>query len=60
MIMTVTGLDRKTAGELLERAGGHVKTALVMHAKGIEHAEAERLLAEHGGHVARILKARAE
>jgi N-acetylmuramic acid 6-phosphate etherase len=57
MIMTVTGLDRKTAGELLESAGGHVKTALVMHAQGVERAEAERLLAEAHGHVARILEA---
>jgi N-acetylmuramic acid 6-phosphate etherase len=57
MIMTVTGLDRKTAGGLLESAGGHVKTALVMHAQDVERAEAERLLAETHGHVARILEA---
>jgi N-acetylmuramic acid 6-phosphate etherase len=60
MIMTVTGLDRKTAGELLETAGGHVKTALVMHAQGVERAEAERLLGQHRGHVARILKGSSE
>jgi len=57
MIMTVTGLERPKAAELLKNAGGHVKTALVMHAKGVERAEAERLLAEARGHVARILEA---
>jgi N-acetylmuramic acid 6-phosphate etherase len=57
MIQTVTGLDRAAAGELLQRSGGHVKTALVMHARGVDRAEAERLLAEQKGHVARILEA---
>ncbi len=56
MIQTVTGLDRDTAQELLDRSGGHVKTALVMHAKSIERAAAEQLLSEHDGHVARILE----
>lgn len=55
IIQAVTGLDRPAAARLLEAAGGHVKTALVMHARGVERAAAERLLAEHGGHVARIL-----
>jgi len=57
MIQTVTGLDRAAAGELLDGAGGHVKTALVMHAKDVGRAEAERLLAKYDGHVARILEA---
>jgi len=57
MIQTVTGLDRSTAGELLQQSGGHVKTALVMHKKSVDRAEAERLLAQHDGHVGRILKA---
>jgi N-acetylmuramic acid 6-phosphate etherase len=57
MIQTVTGLERPAAAELLERSGGHVKTALVMHAKGVDRKQAERLLAQHHGHVARILEA---
>ncbi|MBU0638866.1 MAG: N-acetylmuramic acid 6-phosphate etherase [Planctomycetes bacterium] len=57
MIQVVTGLERAAAGELLGRAAGHIKTALVMHAKGVQRPDAERLLAEHGGHVARILEA---
>jgi N-acetylmuramic acid 6-phosphate etherase len=57
IIQTVTALGRAAAGDLLKRSGGHVKTALVMHAKGVERAEAERLLAQHHGHIARILEA---
>ncbi len=56
MIQAVTGLDRPAAADLLERSGGHVKTALVMDAKGIERAEAERLLAQHHGRVADIIE----
>ena len=56
MIQTVTGLERTVAAELLQRSGGHVKTALVMHAKGIDRKQAEKLLARHHGHVARILE----
>jgi len=57
MIQTVTGLERPAAAELLERSGGHVKTALVMHARKVEREQAEKLLAQHHGHVARILEA---
>jgi N-acetylmuramic acid 6-phosphate etherase len=56
MIMTITGLERSTAAKLLEDAGGHVKTALVMHCRGAGRAEAEELLARHRGHVAAILE----
>ncbi len=56
MILTVTGLARPEAADLLQRSGGHVKTALVMHARGVTREEAERLLAENHGHVARILE----
>ncbi|MFH0980456.1 MAG: N-acetylmuramic acid 6-phosphate etherase [Planctomycetota bacterium] len=57
ILQTVTGLDRAVARQLLERADGRVKTALVMYARGLERAEAERLLAEHDGQVSRILTA---
>ena len=56
MIMCVTGLDRAAAMELQERCGGHVKTALVMHAQGVGREEAEQLLKQHAGHVARIIE----
>jgi len=57
MIMTVTGLDRPAAGELLKESGGHVKTALVMYSRKVSREEAERLLAQHRGHVGKILEA---
>lgn len=57
MIQAVTGLDREAARSLLDASGGHVKTALVMHAKKVDRAQAEQLLSEHSGHLARILKA---
>ncbi|MCP4591489.1 MAG: N-acetylmuramic acid 6-phosphate etherase [bacterium] len=56
MIQNVTGVERDAARELLDRADGHVKTALVMHARAVGPADAERLLAEADGHLSRILK----
>jgi len=55
IIQTVTGLERKAARELLDSAGGRVKTALVMHARGMDRAAAERMLFEVGGEVGRAL-----
>lgn len=57
MIQAVTGLPRQQAHDLLQAAGGHVKTALVMHARHVERGVAEQLLAQHGGHVTPILEA---
>ncbi len=48
-------LDRAAAGELLDRAGGHVKTALVMGRLGVDAPEARRLLDEAGGVVSNVL-----
>ena len=56
MIQMVTGLDRPSARQMLDRAEGHVKTALVMHAKSVERDEANRLLLACDGHVAAILE----
>jgi N-acetylmuramic acid 6-phosphate etherase len=55
MIQTVTGLPRDQAHALLDASGGHVKTALVMHARNVARAEAERLLTAHDGRLAPIL-----
>ncbi len=55
MIQTVTDLPRAEAADLLERSGGHVKTALVMHLKQVDRAAAERLLQEHDGKLVAIL-----
>jgi N-acetylmuramic acid 6-phosphate etherase len=49
------GVDRREASELLDRSGGHVKTALVMGRLGLDADEARRRLDEVGGLVARVV-----
>jgi N-acetylmuramic acid 6-phosphate etherase len=49
IIATVTGLDRDEAWQLLRRADGHVKAAVVMHARRVELADARQLLERAGG-----------
>ncbi|MDH3272646.1 MAG: N-acetylmuramic acid 6-phosphate etherase [Gemmatimonadota bacterium] len=49
------GVERSRAADLLERAGGHVKTALVMGRLGVEADEARRRLDEESGVIARVL-----
>jgi N-acetylmuramic acid 6-phosphate etherase len=49
-------LEPDEAVALLERAGGRVKTAIVMHGRGVERDEAEELLAAAGGRVAPVLE----
>jgi len=44
MIATITGVDRDAAIELLGRADGHVKAAVVMQVRGVDLVEARRLL----------------
>ncbi|GJM27186.1 MAG: N-acetylmuramic acid 6-phosphate etherase [Phycisphaerae bacterium] len=54
-IQTITGLDRETAHALLERSDGHVKCALVMHARQTDLETARRLLNENDGQLSPIL-----
>lgn len=56
VIATLTGLDRAACFELLDRAGGTVKTAVVMHRKRVSREAAERLLNEHAGRLDHALK----
>jgi len=49
IIGELTCLSRRAAEALLAEADGHVKTAVVMHAREVDRAQAERLLAESGG-----------
>lgn len=51
ILQDLTGLDRETAGYLLERSNLKVKLALMMHWTGLEPEEGERLLAEHKGNL---------
>lgn len=55
IIIETTGLDRDAAGELLEDAGGHVKTALVMHRLGVDAREARTRLERAGGSIAQLI-----
>lgn len=55
IIQSVTGLARAAAHDLLEQAGGRVKTALAMHARGVDAAKAQQLLDQDGGRLTQIL-----
>ncbi len=55
IICSQTDLDRPRAAELLARADGMVKTALVMELRNISAEQANRLLADHNGQVRPIL-----
>ncbi len=55
ILITLLGIDRESAEALLLRAGGHVKTALVIGKLGLDPHEARARLAEAGGHVGRVI-----
>ncbi|MEX0599160.1 MAG: N-acetylmuramic acid 6-phosphate etherase [Rhodothermales bacterium] len=55
-VMTVTGLSYEDAGIVLERAGGHVKTAVVMELAGVSADDAANRLREAGGFVRRAIE----
>ena len=49
IISTITELPREQAMDLLKRADGHVKVAIVMHRRNVSADEARQLLAHHDG-----------
>jgi N-acetylmuramic acid 6-phosphate etherase len=55
ILMEMLGVERPEARTLLEGAGGHVKTALVMGRLGVDVGEARGRLAEAGGVIARLV-----
>lgn len=55
IVSILTGLSRDESFALLDRAGGSVKSAVVMHRRGLDAAAAEKLLAEAGGRLERVL-----
>jgi N-acetylmuramic acid 6-phosphate etherase len=55
IVMEVCGVDRRDARDVLERAGGRVKTAIVMQKRGVGADEADRLLAAAGGIIRRVV-----
>lgn len=54
ILVETLDLERDEAAELLERAGGHVKTGIVMGKLGVDRQEARRQLDEAGGLIARV------
>jgi N-acetylmuramic acid 6-phosphate etherase len=55
ILRATLGLSEEEAGALLARAGGEVRTALVMARLGVEAEEARARLAESGGRVAALV-----
>ncbi|MCS7033641.1 MAG: N-acetylmuramic acid 6-phosphate etherase [Phycisphaerae bacterium] len=55
IISMLTGLDREPAMDLLRRADGHVKLAIVMHKLGIPVDQARERLQQAGGFLRRAL-----
>jgi N-acetylmuramic acid 6-phosphate etherase len=51
IVMMATGVDYATAEEFLQKANGHVKTALVMIRAGVSAEEARARIAKAGGMV---------
>lgn len=56
ILAALTGLPREACAPLLERAGGAVKVAAVMHAAGVDAAAARRRLEACGGSLRRALE----
>jgi N-acetylmuramic acid 6-phosphate etherase len=55
IVMETTGLSRDAAAQVLERADGRVKTAIVMARRGVEREEAEKLLTAHAGRLRAVV-----
>ncbi len=55
IVMETTGLARDAAAQVLERAEGRVKLAIVMARRGVDREEAEALLAMHSGRLRAIV-----
>jgi len=55
ILMEVCEVGRKDARDLLEQAGGVVKTAIVMHFLETSRADADRALDEAGGVIRRVV-----
>src|SRR5215831_14080135 len=56
VLMILTGVDRTAAARYLRRAGGHVKTAIVMIKKDVSPKEAKARLERGGGFVRKALR----
>ena len=57
LIIHATGVDADTAGVYLQKAGGHVKLAILMVKTGLEAEPAQALLDRCGGRLAQAIEA---
>jgi N-acetylmuramic acid 6-phosphate etherase len=55
LVSRLAGLDEAAAADLLARAGGRVKVAVVMEQRGVDSARAEELLRAQGGVLRNLL-----
>ncbi len=55
ILMETAAVERDVASDVLDRSGGHVKTAIVMSKLGISRAEAQRRLNENDGVLVRVV-----
>jgi N-acetylmuramic acid 6-phosphate etherase len=55
ILMETLGVDRPEAADLLERAGGHVKTGIVMGKLGLGRDDARQRLNAEGGVIVRVV-----
>lgn len=55
IVARLTGLAENAAAELLDRAGGEVKTAIAMHHRGLTAPQARELLNVHHGHLREVI-----
>ena len=55
LVRLLTGIGDVEADQLLERAGGAVKVALVMHHRSVDSHTAEELLKSAGGHLRKVI-----
>jgi N-acetylmuramic acid 6-phosphate etherase len=56
IVMTITGLSYEEASDYLQKAGGHVKTALVMIKAGVDVNEAKKRLEKADGFVRKAIE----
>lgn len=55
IVARLTGRDEAAATELIDQAGGEVKTAIVMHHRNVTADEARQLLLASGGHLRKVI-----
>jgi N-acetylmuramic acid 6-phosphate etherase len=55
IVSTIIGLPKDQSMELLKRADGHVKLAIVMHKRNVDAAEAKKRLDDAGGNLRKAI-----